>query len=356
MTGTLALAGVSYSFTVNGNLIKVTAENQDEVYVGSLTGYVNDEMTPDSMLALTLHYNQTTGESFVPVCVGSYGAGGQPPVEVEFGHVFPGLSSAVKAYVERRDSVRQAETAEIADGDSLALNATDTDETSNMKSFIKQAGAYQNYQVIFGSTYAIDYVATGGNWTVRNRAQIHLNNFKKGHAKTFSPVGTTESGVISASDYTVDTVWLNFTANNQRCLISGAFPDEFKNSIPVITVIKTPYGLLNQIASLLDLHIPVQEVSHIRSNNGSKLQTKIANSVGGLTKAVTTLTKPYSEETGVANAFQVYNPVGPGGTVLSKANVSAEIAFIAMRENGVSYLDSVIVSTPEKQFTLHSLS
>lgn len=345
--GTLTVVGEVYDFAASGNLVKVEARNGDVVYIGSLTGNVDGKFDPVSMIALTIHYNETTKETFVPVCLGSYGADGGAPIEVEFGYAFSSLNSAAKAYIEKRN-IREKKTTRTVSGKPYTTNVED-----DLVCLTTQTGSYQGYQVIFGSAYGVNVAPRAGSWLIRNRAQVNMDNFKKGHAKTLVAPGTTETGVILAEDYKLETVWLNFSASNKNCLVSGEYPDAFSRSIAISKIITLPYGFLNKTISLFDLQIPLKSVSHIRSNEGSSLQTKIANS-GGMPKATTTSTNPYGEQTGVGNKFMVYNPVVAGGTVTGKTNVSAEITFIATRQNGVSYLDSVIISSSQTQFTLRS--
>lgn len=352
--GTLQLAGNLYSFITNGVLTKIDTTVGEEVFMGSACGYVNGKESPEDMIALSICYNKTTGESFIPVCLGAYGNDSAPPVEVEFGTMFESLSDATDIFNSRRQEREKANT------ETTVMNMQgDYAKTANTElvQLSIQPGLYQGKRVIFGSCYGSREAVPSGSWDAFVRAQVNLNNFKTAYnAATIVPVDPDHPGVILIENYYIDTVWTKFSTNDIRCSVTDAAPPEQNKTIAVKVSLSTPYEILNAGIDLVTINIPIKKIKHTFSEYKNQVETEIANYANGLGAAITTSENPYSEKGGVTSKYIIHNAKSAGSSVTAKMRVQAQVCCTQTNTDGPSYPKFIILSSLEGSFQLKSVT
>ena len=349
-TGTIRLADTTYSFDVNGTLKRVYAQNGDTVYLGALSGYVDEKHTSESMITLSINYNATTGDVYLPICLGSFGNDEVPPVQVEFGAVFSELTSAVQSLTDNLSVAQESENTSDSAKDPMYSSPN-----TKLVCHSTNLGSYQGKKVIFGSFYGAKEALPSGSWDGRVKAQVNLDNFITAYEDSLPPHTPDYTGIIRGENYYVSSIWLNAKTSVDRCRIVDPTPDAFSKTLPISIPLDTPYGLLNYVASLVSIEIPLTGVSHTRNAAGNQLETKLWNDRSGISDVCVTGTNPYNQKNGIANYFMIHNTLDAGKPLKVTTNVSAEISFIAVQADGLSYLKAITVSSDNDTFTLDSV-
>lgn len=345
--GTLTLAGCEYDFSATGNVRMFEATNNDSVYIGSASGYAGQ--TSDSFLTLTICYNMTTEETFIPICLGSYGDDDNPPLQLEFGTPFASLNSATEAFLSDFTERQSNGVNELSDTATPSANRINVDS----KCLAVEPGEYLGEEVVYCSYYGSDEAFPSGSWTGYIRAHANIDAFEQAYEDSL----TSSSLIVQGEGYHVETVWFYCSTSNSSCKISDVFPENEERVIAFGVPFETPSAVLNYLASFVTINIPVNGVKSELTNAQTNLDMKIWNNVGGLTNIETTSNTPNAENgTGVTCWFTIFDGLNSGRTLTVTAQTRCEVCFIAVQSDGLSYPKYVTVDSGEANISLDSVA
>lgn len=83
--GTITVNGEQDDFQLTGQLTCVELDNQDICFAGGLSGYLNEESTPENAVTLSLNYDATSEECYIMMQIGS-------SMCLDFGTPFAGIT------------------------------------------------------------------------------------------------------------------------------------------------------------------------------------------------------------------------------------------------------------------------
>ena len=92
--GSINVNGVEDTFFVQGQMHRVELEDNIVCFAGGLSGYLNDNNTPENSLTLSVNYNYTTGDRFITASVGS-------SMMLDFGKPFDEMTQLYNAISEK---------------------------------------------------------------------------------------------------------------------------------------------------------------------------------------------------------------------------------------------------------------
>lgn len=348
-TGIFRVAGQEHTFDVSGEVNRVVVDNGDSILVGSLIGDIDQGENLSDVLAMTLCYNEATGEYYIPLCIGTYGIEENPPLLVEFGKSFTGLEEAVNNLSDERESRDTSEDLNIATKTDNSVIPLAVDPTPRLLNSISTT-MYSKY-VMYTYLYGGKEAAPSGNWRQTVKAQVHLTNFSNGYTNNLG------SSIAKAEKFYVSSVLLNYRNSNTTCNIISARPEAQSSSTSLITpTFLIPCKAAAYAASYLSIPISVKGVSHTYSNNYSKIQTKIWSS-SNIDEAVTTgssLSAATNLSNGVSVDMNIHNALTAGNSTTATCNAVAGISFVEVTTSSEIVPRTVTVTSNSISHSLFS--
>lgn len=323
-TGTFQVAENKHMFDVSGEVNRILVNNGDSVLIGSLIGDIDQGENLSDILAMTLCYNETTSEYYIPLCIGTYGIEENPPLLVEFGKSFAGLAEAVNTLSDERES-REAfmEGLNVETEIDESVIPFAVDPTPRLLNSI--ATTKYNKYVMYTYLYGGKEAAPSGSWRQTVKTQVHLTNFSNGYTNNLG------SSIAKAEKFYVSSVLLNYRNSNTNCNVISPKPVAQSSSTSLITpTFLIPYKAAAYAASYVSIPISVKGVSHTYYNNNSKIQTKIWSS-SNIDKAITTgssLSAATNLSNGVSVDMNVHNALTAGNSTTATCNAVAGISFV----------------------------
>lgn len=347
-TGVFRVKGAGHSFNVSGQVSRVHLDNGNTVLIGGLTGDLDAGKEISDTLSLVLCYNESTKESYLPLCVGTYGIEGTPPLLVEFGKPFYGLSEATLALQEETSNDQTVETEEIIAQETLSPLSVDP----SVRCLNAITTYYSQSAVMFSYLYGSKEATPSGSWRQTIKAQVNVSNFAKKYNANLPPITGNGGGsqISTTQGHNVKNIWLYYSNSNNACRIVDPKPSAQQSSISLITpTFFIPWGPVAYIASYTSIPISISGISHSYSNNNSSLQTKIwsSNGIAKLKTSVTTLSNGYNSKDGVSVDFTVFNGLSAGKSTTATFYPKAEISFTEIALDG-SIAPRVVTITGNK--------
>lgn len=353
-SGVIKINNITQQFSAQGQLYTYQTASGDVIYSGGLVGLFDGAtiFESDKIVTISLNYNETTKQAYIPVTIGSFGNDSCLPVMVEFGEYFNEIKQAIDNMVTALE--KNSSATSLNNQNSININAPSANVTEYCLATAK--GTYNRKDVIFHSYYGTKEAVPSGSFLAKVRTQVHLKNFISAYNSSLPPYNPNNPTLVYDSiNHCVTDVWLNFTTNKTNNRIIDPLPAAFSSSIILKSpTFKIPYGALNYAMSYINLKIPLNGISHAYNSTYNTLQTKIWKGTN-ISQAITTTTNPYTTKTGVANNFLVFNSMNAGTSCTATTNGSARIFFEDIRVNGDIVPRWVVVSSVSEASTLKSV-
>jgi hypothetical protein len=104
--GYITIEGIYLPYITTGALYPVTDKNGHTIFLGILTGYINNSTEAKDMISLSVQYMPETEKTFVSACIGVDDGKGSIPVMIDFGSPF---SEIKEAYLKKEKQTREKE-------------------------------------------------------------------------------------------------------------------------------------------------------------------------------------------------------------------------------------------------------
>jgi hypothetical protein len=139
--GNIIIDNKNIPFNANGSLYPAANKKNEAVFLGVLTGYINNSVEDKNIISLSIHYMPEYDKTFIAACIGIDDGKGNVPVMLDFGTPYSEIKEAYleKERQDKKDQISYDENQESSVGEEdasisiLGYGGTVTDYDPRLK-------------------------------------------------------------------------------------------------------------------------------------------------------------------------------------------------------------------------------
>lgn len=154
--GSIVINGKKSQFSVSGQLFNEKTDNGDLILLGTLDGYLNNIVTDENYITLSVHYVPGKNLCFIPVTIGIADNDGNLPISLDYGTPYNEITNPLfkKQKILKERELDEESTASKNSSDSLILTpyeygGTPTDFDPRLKNTSASGNGSMSVSVYF---------------------------------------------------------------------------------------------------------------------------------------------------------------------------------------------------------------